>query len=573
MGMTGVREDTKLRRAALAFDFSEIPDGAVVTGVSLQMKINKAPPGAALGTARLHRFKSDWGEGASLAQGLGGAGGEAATGDVTWIHQFYDTDNWTLPGGDFMSVPSSEAPYGGSSFEDLVFPSSVQLIADVQAWLADPSVNYGWIIVGDEATEQNARRLASREETDGTAPALTVDYFIPSVVDNLQLTPLTEDLDDPISMAHAGDGSKRVFIVEQRGVIRIFDLETQSLLPTPFLDISSTVYSVGNEQGLLGLAFHPNYPVNGLFYVNYTSSPSGGVWHTVVEEFQVSGDPDIADTSGRMIMRFEQDDTNHNAGDLHFGPDGYLYIASGDGGGREDEYDNGQNIDTLLGALLRIDVDGTPEEGAETCGIISDYGIPPGNAFPANNDGCDEILHFGLRNPWRFSFDAKNSDLWIADVGQYVWEEANQLGFEESGVNLGWSCREGANDFDGTPCISPYRDPVIEYRHELGNCAITGGYVYRGTTLPLEGRYLYGDFCTARVWVATFDGDNWISEEWEETSQTLQSLASFGQDEACNLYLIDRDAATGLESPHGALYRIDDSERVFGAGFEFRNCR
>ena len=573
IGKTGSNDGFKTRRAALAFDLSSIPVNAVIDSATVTFTINKAPPDASFGTAYLHRFEQNWGESASLAPGLGGSGGAALPSDASWIYRFYDTHPWTTQGGDYVSTPSASANLGTSGFEELNFSSTPQLVADIQAWLVDPSTNFGWVLIGIENIEQNARRLASREELDGTAPKLTINYTVPSVVEQLTLNLQTDELDDPVSMAHASDGSHRPFVVEQGGVIRIFDLDTETLLPTPFLDISADVYSAGNEQGLLGLAFHPDYETNGKFYVNYIISPAVSEWHTVVAEFQVSPNPDIAQTGGKTILQFQQNATNHNGGDIHFGPDGYLYIASGDGGGREDQYANGQNINTLLGTMLRIDVDGAAQPGAEICGLVADYGIPAGNAFPGSSDGCDEILHFGLRNPWRFSFDALTSDLWIADVGQYAWEEVNHSSPGTSGVNFGWSCREGLHDFpDGHDCISTYTDPVIEYAHSSGNCSITGGYVYRGSNLTLNGRYLYGDWCTATVWVARYSQGSWVSEQWPLAKATLQSLASFGQDENCNLYLVDRDAETGNEANHGALYRIGDTELVFQSGFENRKC-
>ncbi|NND57029.1 MAG: hypothetical protein HKN57_07240, partial [Xanthomonadales bacterium] len=210
---------------------------------------------------------------------------------------------------------------------------------------------------GDETRSQNARRVASREcpTTPGCssdAPELTVDFTVPTIVDHLTLTELTAGLTNPVSLSNAGDGSNRLFIVEQEGLIRIYDLKTETLRAEPFMDIRNEVFSLadsggGNEQGLLGLAFHPFYLTNGLFYVNYTSSPSPNVWHTVVAEYSVSEDPNIASEAGRKIMEFAQDARNHNGGDLHFGPDGYLYIASGDGGGSNDQYGNAQNTGNL----------------------------------------------------------------------------------------------------------------------------------------------------------------------------------------------------------------------------------
>ena len=389
--------------------------------------------------------------------------------------------------------------------------------------------------------------------------------------DHLVLTELTSGLTHPVGVAHAGDGSGRLFVVEQAGVIRIYDSANENLLATPFLDIRDEVYSLadangGSEQGLLGLAFHPDYANNGRFFVNYTSSPSSNTWRTVVAEFAVSGDPGVAMTTGATILEFVQEARNHNGGDMHFGTDGFLYIASGDGGGSGDFYGNAQNLDTLRGALLRIDVDSAAPPGAELCGIISNYGIPPGNPFAGANDGCDEILHSGLRNPWRFSFDAASGDLWIADVGQSAWEEVNRVTGDAAGLNFGWPCREGMHDYPSdASCAPPLTDPILEYAHADGNCSITGGYVYRGDRLPLSGRYLHGDWCTERIWVALEQGGAWSSEEWPGAAAILGSLSSFGQDENCEVYVVDRQA--------GTLYRIDDSVHLFSAGFEARTCR
>ena len=392
-----------------------------------------------------------------------------------------------------------------------------------------------------------------------------------ALIDHLGLTLLTADLTNPVSIANAGDGSNRLFIVEQEGVIRIYDFATGTLLEPPFLDIRDDVFSFEDagghtEQGLLGLAFHQDYSNNGKFYVNYTISPAQNEWHTVVAEFLVSGNPDVAQASGNVILQFDQENRNHNGGDLHFGLDGYLYIASGDGGGGNDQYDNAQNINTLKGAILRIDVDGTPPEGGELCGAVQDYGIPPDNPFTGTGDGCDEILHFGLRNPWRFSFDAMTSDIYIADVGQNTWEEINFMPFGFSEVNFGWSCREGLHDFPaGKLCTSAYTDPVLEYSHADSNCSVTGGYVYRGSTLSINGYYVYGDYCSGRIWLARKQGGNWSSEEWTNGNPMEFGLSAFGQDQNCELYMVNR-------SSH-KLYRFTDSEFVFRGGFESLACR
>jgi glucose/arabinose dehydrogenase len=578
IGKVGAAGDFALRRAVVAFDLSELPPGAAVNSVSVTFTVNQVPQqGASPDTAALHLLQSDWGEGASAPPfGLGGAGAQSQPGDATWIHRFYDTDFWLAPGGDFEDVASATTPFGTSNPETMTFESTAQLVADVQSWLDNPASNFGWMVRGNELAVKNARRIASRESDTDPGPVLTVDYSIPSVLDHLSLVPLSIELTNPIGFAHAGDGSGRLFIVEQEGVIRIYDLNTETLLATPFLDIRGDVFSLldsggHNEQGLLGLAFHPDYQNNGRFYVNYTISPAVGEWRTVVAEFLVSSNPDVAQPAGQVLMQFPQENRNHNGGDLHFGADGFLYIASGDGGGADDFYRNAQNLDTLKGAMLRIDVDGAAPAESELCGSVPPhrYAIPAGNPFTGANDGCDEILHFGLRNPWRFSFDAVTQDLFIADVGQRFWEEVNTVAADSAAVNFGWSCREGAHDFPGAACISSYTDPVIEYSHSNNNCSITGGYVYRGSRLPLQGRYLYGDWCTHRIWIATRVGAGWISEEWGAGAAQLNSLSSFGQDENCELYVADR----GLENEAGAVYRIEDSERVFTDGYESRLCR
>ena len=579
MGLTG--EDNgipaSLRRSLLAFDLTSIPANAIVNSVEVELTIKGEPSFSATPDfAALHRLTRAWGEGTANAPGVEGRGAAASAGDATWDDAFHNSVAWTNSGGDFEGTASATAPFGAGNIpETMTFTTSAGLVADVQGWVRQPATNFGWILLGDENTVQNARRLASRDCSQVTcpdqAPKLIVDYTVPSVVDHLALTELTDGLTNPIGVVNAGDGSGRLFIVEQEGIIRIYDTVGGILLGTPFLDIQAEVYSLldpqgGNEQGLLGLAIHPDYANNGRFFVNYTTNPSANVWHTVVAEFEVSGDPNVAMSVGATILEFVQEAKNHNGGDLHFGPDGYLYIASGDGGGGGDTYGNAQNLDTPRGALLRIDVDGAPPPGAELCGIVSEYGIPEGNPFTGSDDGCDEILHYGLRNPWRFGFDAVTGDLWIADVGQNAWEEVNRVAGDAAGLNFGWPCREGLHVYDaGEVCAAPLTDPVLEYAQTNGNCSVTGGFVYRGDRLPLGGRYVFGDYCTGRIWVASGSGDTWTREEWPAAGAALNFLSSFGQGENCDLYLVERAG--------GSLYRIDDAEKLFGAGFESRSCR
>lgn len=328
----------------------------------------------------------------------------------------------------------------------------------------------------------------------------------------------------PLLVTHAGDGSGRLFVVEQQGMIIV--VENGQRLATPFLDIRYEVGSQGNEQGLLGLAFHPDFENNGYFYVNYTGL--GG--NTVVSRFQVTDDPNVVDTTTEAPMLYiAQPYPNHNGGHLEFGPDGYLYIASGDGGSGGDPQNNGQSLETLLGKMLRIDVDsGGP------------YGIPADNPY-ASGGGQGEIWAYGLRNPWRFSFDTTTGDLYIADVGQGEWEEIHVLtAGTGNGANLGWRFYEGTYPYEGTaPQGLELEFPVAEYDH-ASRCSITGGYVYRGTQVAeWNGIYFYGDFCSGEVMgmYQAADG-NWNTQVlWD----TAALITSFGLDEAGELYLVDRN--------------------------------
>jgi glucose/arabinose dehydrogenase len=286
-----------------------------------------------------------------------------------------------------------------------------------------------------------------------------------------------------------------------------------------------------------------------------------------VARYTVSaGDPNVANSASAFtLLEFEQDAGNHNGGDLHFGADGYLYIASGDGGGSNDQFRHAQDLDSLKGKLLRIDVDSMAPANDELCGLVRNYGIPSGNPFTGAFDGCDEILHYGLRNPWRFSFDGRTGELYIGDVGQRLWEEIDLALPDETGTNFGWSCREGAHDFPGDACISAFTDPILEYSHADSNCSVTGGYVYRGGRLSIYGYYIYGDYCTGQIWLARQQDGVWTSEEWINGNPTESGLSAFGQDEKCELYMVNR-------SSH-KLYRFTDSEFAFRGGFESKLCR
>jgi glucose/arabinose dehydrogenase len=335
--------------------------------------------------------------------------------------------------------------------------------------------------------------------------------------------PIAEGFNGPILVTNAGDGSNRLFVVEQPGVIKV--IQDGATLETPFLDINEEVGNAGNEQGLLGLAFHPDYESNGVFYVNYTNVTGD----TVVSRFNVSADPNVADPASEVhILEVHQPYENHNGGNLVFGPDGYLYIGLGDGGSGGDPQGNGQNMDVLLGKMLRVDVNsGDP------------YGIPTDNPF-ANGGGAPEVWASGLRNPWRYSFDRLTGDLYIGDVGQGEWEEIDFLPAGiVGGSNFGWNYYEGNHRYQDTPPVSvQFIMPVTDYRHE-SRCSVTGGFVYRGATLPeWDGIYFYGDYCSGEVFGLFQAPDGtWNTQV---LFMTGAFITSFGEDEVGELYFSDR---------------------------------
>lgn len=352
-----------------------------------------------------------------------------------------------------------------------------------------------------------------RDEVDGPATRPTEAA--------LRLRPIARGFDSPLYVTHAGDGTGRLFVVEQTGRIKI--LRDGRVKARPFLDLSNKVRA-GGEQGLLGLAFHPNYTRTGRFFVNYTDRAGD----TIVARYRVSGRPGRADPSSeRILLEIAQPFSNHNGGHVAFGPDGYLYIATGDGGSGGDPHGNGQSLDTLLGKLLRVDVSGR-----------RGYRVPPDNPFVDRDGVRPEIWAYGLRNPWRFSFDRATDDLWIADVGQSKLEEIDVArAASGGGVNYGWNIMEGSECFDAPACDrSGLELPVAEYSHTEG-CSVTGGYVYRGTRIPaLVGGYVYADYCSGNIWILDSSAPR---EGATRALDTDHRISSFGENERGELFVVD----------------------------------
>jgi glucose/arabinose dehydrogenase len=359
-------------------------------------------------------------------------------------------------------------------------------------------------------------------------PAGNLDELLPAPVEygfGLVLEPLVEVGEQLTFLTHAGDGSGRLFLTTRAGRIRVF--REGALAPEPFLDIADLVEDDGLEQGLLGLAFAPDFAQSGVLYVNYTAVEGG---RTVVARLRVTAGGERADPASlEEVLTFAQPAANHNGGHVAFGPDGFLYVGTGDGGGRDDQFGHAQDLGSLLGKLLRLDV-----------AVASSYAVPPDNPFVGTASARPEIWAYGLRNPWCFAFDRATGDLYIADVGQNAFEEVNfQAAGSGGGENYGWSRLEGFHCFrprggcDATGTVLP----VAEYGHDLG-CSVTGGYVYRGQREPrLTGIYLFGDFCSGRIFglrrtpAGTF--------ELGPLYPGPVALASFGEDEQGEVYAVD----------------------------------
>jgi glucose/arabinose dehydrogenase len=382
-----------------------------------------------------------------------------------------------------------------------------------------------------EATEVPAATAeAEATATPDPAPTVAPEQAVggdPTQV-TLSVRPWLSGFNEPVGISHAGDGTGRLFVVEKGGTVRV--IQDNQILPDPLLDISNLV-SNGSEQGLLGMAFEPDRPER--FYVNYTNT-SGDT--EIVRYRTLADNPNVADPdSAEIILEIQQPAQNHNGGNLAFGPDGFLWIGTGDGGAADDRFQNGQNYNALLGSMLRIDVSG--ETG---------YTIPADNPFAGGDGGSPAVWAKGLRNPWRYSFDRLTGDLWIADVGQNQYEEVNRTSSTDANLNYGWPLMEATHCYLTSDCTGlEVVMPVTEYDHNFG-CSITGGYVYRGAQFPaLQGIYIFSDYCTGIYWGLSAD-----TESFAEPTQLLQSPVRpfvIGEDEAGELYV------GGTE---GVLYQI-----------------
>jgi glucose/arabinose dehydrogenase len=395
------------------------------------------------------------------------------------------------------------------------------------------------------------RRAISRSLLSGLAAlalagAATEAPAVGSVV-------VASGLSSPLDIVHAGDGSGRLFIVEQGGAVRI--IRNGGLMVGSFLDISGRV-TAGGEQGLLGLAFHPQYAANGRFFVDYTRRSDGA---TIIAEYRRSAsDADRADPdSERILLTIAQPFSNHNGGALRFGPDGYLYIGMGDGGSANDPGNRAQDTHELLGKILRIDVDGGMP-----------YGIPASNPFASGAAGRPEIWVLGVRNPWRLAFDRATGDVYIGDVGQNAFEEIDWLpAGTGAGANFGWRIMEadGCSGLGGgSPCFSPtLTPPILKYSHDAG-CSVTGGTVYRGTAVAaLAGRYIYGDYCSGRIWSAARDATGaWTAREVADTGA---AISTFGEDESGELYYADYSGGQIRRFASEASDRVDVVEYYHAA--------
>ena len=414
----------------------------------------------------------------------------------------------------------------------------------MRPWLKSASPGVTFVLAPASATLLLVVAVAlsscdGNDTTPTSTPAPTVEQPAGPLVP-LEVEPAFPNLslDRMVYLTHAGDGTDRLFVLLQPGRIMLFPNDQSVQSATVFLDIRERVSDRGNEEGLLGLAFDPDYATSGHLYLYYTASAPR---RSVVSRFSVHpDDPNRADpASEHIILEVPQPFANHNGGMLAFGSDGLLYIGLGDGGSAGDPQGNGQDPGSLLGSILRID-HGSPGDGRA-------YSIPPDNPFVGREGFRDEVWAYGLRNPWRFSFDSETADLWAGDVGQNGYEEVDII---RPGRNYGWNIMEGLHCFLRICDQTGLDLPIIEYPLNGDNCAVTGGYVYRGSRLlSLYGAYVYGDFCSGRIWALRHEGQS-VTEQ-RLLADTSLRIPSFGQDASRELYILSFD---------GAIYRLKTKE-------------
>ncbi len=455
-----------------------------------------------------------------------------------------DADGRPNPTGNDAPVITITSPASGASVPEstaVVFAGSATDAEDGS--LADTTLRWsssidGLLGTGDSLSlatltpGQHTITLRADDSAGATGSA-TVVVTVVGTAPAIGLDTIVRGLDSPVYLTAAPGDTARLFVVEQSGNIRI--IRNRAVVATPFLDLTDSV-STGSEQGLLGMAFAPDYATTGRFYVSYTRQNG----NSVVARYLVSGNPDLADpASGVTILGVTQPYSNHNGGMIAFGPDGFLYFGLGDGGGGGDPEETGQDRSDLLGSLLRLDV-----SGAGT------YTIPAGNPYAGSTSFRPELWNWGLRNPWRFSFDRQTGDLYIADVGQNAYEELNvQPAGSAGGENYGWNAMEGTRCYpESSPC-SPIglTLPVLDYDHGDG-CSVTGGYVYRGNDVPsLAGHYLYADYCSGFVRSFRYQGGQAVSRLDRNALRPGGNITSFGEDARGELYIL-----TG----NGGVHRI-----------------
>ena len=468
------------------------------------------------GTGTVHRVKLADGSAEKVADGLGSASG------LAWDHfgRLYVADR---KGGKVYGVARPGAR-----------PAVIADGVDAAGLCYDPATRRLLIVDDKAGTVAAVPATVPGAEVDETPLPVQTALAFP----NLKWTGWSPETPDgksnvfrPIVLTHAGDGSNRVFLATQHGVIHVFPNDQDAKETKVFLDLTDRVRydDKTNEEGFLGLAFSPRYKETGEFFVFYTPKKEKLV--NVVSRFRVSkSDPDKADpASEEEVLRFKKPFWNHDGGTIAFGPDGMLYVTHGDGGAANDPFDNGQNLNSLLGKVLRIDI-GRKENG-------QNYAVPKDNPFVGTKGARPEVWAYGLRNIWRMAFDRKTGTLWAADVGQNLWEEIDLI---ERGGNYGWNRREGLHPFGpkGTGAKKELIDPIWEYHHDVGK-SVTGGAVYRGGRLPeLEGHYLYGDYVTTKIWAMKYDDGQRRVVANRPIPDRGRPILSFGEDERGEVYLL-----------------------------------